>query len=41
MRIRENHNGSKTKQSLQSAQVRGHGQIAVVPNISVGADMRQ
>jgi hypothetical protein len=28
-------------QSLQSAQVRGHVQIAGVLNISVGADMRR
>lgn len=32
---------AKRIRSLQSAQVRGHVQIAGVLNISVGADMRQ
>ncbi|MFY9869536.1 MAG: hypothetical protein WAK17_07445 [Candidatus Nitrosopolaris sp.] len=39
--IKEHHNGGKIIKSLQSAQVGGHGQIAGVLHISVGADMRR
>jgi hypothetical protein len=38
MRTKERHNGNKIIQSLQSAQVSGHVQIAAVEDTPVGAD---
>jgi hypothetical protein len=39
MRTKEHHNGSKIIHSLRSIQVGGRGQIAVVEDTPVGADV--